>query len=80
MYPLNVIKPAVGFHQAGFAVANDEAEHAALSGQGYEPKYVAPVAEKAPETKEEVMAALDEAGIEYDKRSGIDKLKALLPQ
>lgn len=30
-------------------------------------------------TKEEIMAALDEAGIEYDGRLGAEKLAALLP-
>lgn len=41
MYPLNM-KSA-----QGYAVANDEAEHRALSAQGYEPKYVAPKKVKA---------------------------------
>jgi hypothetical protein len=38
MYPLNMHNAAEG----GYAVANDEAEHQALSDMGYEPKYVAP--------------------------------------
>jgi hypothetical protein len=35
MYPLNMRNPKAG----GFALANDEAEHKALSEQGYEPKF-----------------------------------------
>ena len=71
MYPLNLTKPG---DQPGYALANDEAEHQALSDLGYEPKL-----EKAAEqTKEEVMAALDAAGVEYDKRWGLERLKALL--
>lgn len=38
MYPLNM-KLEKGI---GFAVANDEAEHKALTEAGYEPKFVAP--------------------------------------
>lgn len=38
MYPLNMKNAAAG----GYAVANDEAEHKALSDAGYEPKYEAP--------------------------------------
>jgi len=38
MYPLNM-KLTDG---VGFAVANDEAEHQALTEQGYGPAYVAP--------------------------------------
>ena len=36
MYPINLTKPG---EQPGFAVANDEAEHASLSEHGYEPKF-----------------------------------------
>ncbi len=81
MYPLNVIKAALGTAPAGFALANDEAEHQALTMQGYEPAYVEP-ARKTDEvaTKESIMAALDADDIEYDKRLGIEKLKALLPK
>jgi hypothetical protein len=43
MYPLNMTNPAAG----GFAVANDEAEHQALTGAGYGPAFIAP--EVAPE-------------------------------
>jgi hypothetical protein len=38
MYPLNM-KLTDGI---GFAVANDKAEHQALTAQGYGPAYVAP--------------------------------------
>lgn len=31
-------------------------------------------------TKDEIKAALDEAGIEYDARLGVEKLEALLPK
>lgn len=41
MYPLNVSLPAPAI---GFAVANDETEHAALSAAGYVPALAAPVA------------------------------------
>lgn len=39
MYPLSVQLPEP---QIGFAVANDEAEHKALTEAGYLPAYVAP--------------------------------------
>lgn len=47
MYPLNMNLPAPAI---GFAVANTEDEHKALSEAGYEPKYVAP--EPAKKTKQ----------------------------
>lgn len=81
MYPLNM---KTAGEQPGFAVANDEAEHAALSALGYLPKLEA--VEKAADTdgdgelsKAEVMAALDKAEVEYDKRWGLERLKSLLP-
>lgn len=40
MYPLNMSK--LFGDVKGFAVANDEAEHKALSDAGYEPKFVEP--------------------------------------
>lgn len=46
MYPLNLFNKAAG----GFALANDEAEHKALSEAGYEPKFEQP-AEEAPRTR-----------------------------
>lgn len=53
MYPLNVSLPAPAI---GFAVANDEAEHAALSAAGYVPALVAKAA--APQEDEEQPAPL----------------------
>jgi hypothetical protein len=44
MYPLNMSLPAPG---VGFATANDEDEHVALTKQGYLPAFVpAPAIEK----------------------------------
>jgi hypothetical protein len=61
----------------GFAVANSEAEHIALTGYGYAPAFV-PAEVGEPDDKAAVMAALDAGGIAYDKRLGVAKLKALL--
>jgi hypothetical protein len=44
MYPLNVSLPAPAI---GFAVANNEADHIALTAHGYVPAYVAPVLDRA---------------------------------
>lgn len=44
MYPLNM-KLVDGI---GFAVANDEAEHQALTEQGYGPAFVPPAEDTAP--------------------------------
>lgn len=41
MYPLDM---TLSGPQMGFALANDEAEHMALTEAGYEPAYVAPAA------------------------------------
>ena len=86
MYPLNLTKPTTDPLRvsAGFALANDEAEHKALSAQGYEPKWVATEADPSEDdgrghTVESVRAQLDAAGIAYDRRSGLAKLLALLP-
>lgn len=49
-YPLSLTKPAKGNDPAGFAVANDELEHAQLSSHGYEPKWTAPPAGKKAKT------------------------------
>lgn len=80
MYPLSM---KTAGDQPGFAVASDEAEHAALSELGYLPKLEAKADPDANEDgkvdKTEVMAALDKAGVEYDKRWGLERLKALLP-
>ena len=98
MYPLNMAL-ASGI---GFALANDEAEHRALTVAGYGPAFVAPdadgrgyvyrpsghqperisttaEADGAGHTVESARAALDAAGIAYDKRLGLAKLIALLP-
>lgn len=82
MYPLKMATAAVD----GFALANDEAEHKALSDAGYLPKYEAPEPEADPSesdgaghTVESVRAQLDALGIGYDKRFGVAKLLALLP-
>ena len=79
MYPLNMQLPAPAI---GYAVANDEAEHIELTGFGYEPGFVStePTADAEGHTVESVRAALDAAGIEYDKRLGLSKLVALLPK
>lgn len=82
MYPLNLTFK-VG-DVCGFAVANDEQEHSALSDAGYEPKFVAPDADIGESdgqghTVESVRAALDAAGIAYDKRLKLSNLIALLP-
>ena len=77
-YPLNMTL-AVGI---GFAVANDEDDHQALTAAGYGPAFVAPDAAEtdvAGHTVESARAALDAAGIAYDKRLGLAKLIALLP-
>jgi hypothetical protein len=73
MYPLNVSLPAP---LVGFAVANDEAEHINLTACGYLPAFVA---NETAHTLESVKAALDAAGVEYDKRLGLAKLVELLP-
>jgi hypothetical protein len=80
MYPLHMRNTGVG----GYAVANDEAEHKALTDMGYEPKYVAVEADPNEDdgrghTVASVRAQLDAAGIAYDKRFGLAKLLALLP-
>lgn len=59
MYPLNLMKPAKGNDQAGFACANDEAEHMALSDAGYEPAFAAP---EEPEATDEPEAAPKKRG------------------
>lgn len=64
----------------GFAVANGEDEHKALTAAGYGPAFVAPeTADAQGRTLEQVRAELDAAGIVYDRRQGIAKLLALLP-
>lgn len=80
MYPLNMMNPA----SAGFAVANSEDEHQALSELGYEPKYEAKEADASEadaegHTVESVRAALDAAGIPYKRTLGLARLIELLP-
>ena len=74
-YPLNVQLPAP---QIGFAVANDEGEHQALTDAGYLPALVE--SDATGHTVESVRATLDAAGIEYKKTFGLAKLIALLPE
>jgi hypothetical protein len=76
MYPLSMLLPAP---LVGFACANDEAEHISLTEAGYGPAFVKAESAEAP-TLESVKAALDAAGIEYDKRLGLSKLIELLPK
>jgi len=80
-YPLNLQLPAPAI---GFAVANDEAEHIALSEHGYQPAFVASDADPAEadatgKTVESVRAELDALGIPYSKRLGLSRLIELLP-
>ena len=78
-YPLSM-SLTVGI---GFAVANDEAEHQALTAMGYGPAYEgeadATEADTEGHTVASVRAQLDAAGIAYDRRFGLAKLLALLP-
>ena len=84
-YPISLSLPAPG---VGFAVANDEAEHQALSEQGYLPAYVGTDKQEADpgesdgegHTVESLRAQLDAAGIAYDKRLGVARLLDLLPK
>lgn len=96
MYPLNLTKTPKNpvMEAAGFAVANDEDEHKALTALGYEPKFVAAALPKqdadtsgdadpnagddAGHTVASVRAQLDAAGIPYSNRLGLTKLLALL--
>ena len=79
MYPLNVSLPAPAI---GFAVANDEAEHAVLTEAGYVPALVraAPVA--APQENEEhpspvqPLAASDGAAFNAERKKPGPKPKA----
>lgn len=80
MYPL----PMTLTSGIGYAVANSEAEHKALTDLGYGPKYAEPDADPseadgAGHTVESLRAQLDTLGITYDKRFGLAKLMALLP-
>lgn len=76
MYPLNVTIQCDGV--TGHAVANDTAEHQALSAAGYLPALAEDDADDQ-HTIETARAALDAAGIAYDGRHGLTKLLKLLP-
>lgn len=85
-YPLNLTNKALG----GFAKADDEAQHKALSDLGYEPKWEAPAdaaaeddaamaaAEEVVHTVETLRAQLDAKGIAYDNRWGVKRLQQAL--
>lgn len=78
-YPLNLRNP-----NEGFALANDEDEHKALSERGYEPRHIPQDADpnesdSAGHTVASVRTQLDGLGVPYDKRLGVEKLLALLP-
>ena len=77
-YPLNMQSTT------GYAVANDESEHIALTAFGYGPAFVAVDADPSEadgqgRTVEGVRADLDAAGVAYDRRLGLAKLLNLLP-
>jgi hypothetical protein len=74
MYPLNVTR--TDGEVTAFAVANDQAEHKALSACGYLPSLEV---EDGGETVESARAKLDALGVEYDKRWGLSRLVALIP-
>lgn len=89
-YPLHMTVMHHGV--PGFAVANDENDHRELSNRGFEPKLVEVHASSmppplddteddsgAPDERAQIMKRLDDAGIQYDARLGIRKLKKLLP-
>lgn len=75
MYPLAMT------NDPGFAVANSEDEHKALTELGFLPAFreAEPTTPAVPQDLDSVRAALDNAGVPYDKRIGLDKLLALLP-
>ena len=77
MYPLNV---SLAAPDVGFAVANDKPEHARLTAAGYLPA-LAETTEGVDEAAEiaATRAKLDELGISYHHKAGLEKLKALLP-
>lgn len=68
MYPLDVklAAPAIGF-----AIANDEAEHQALSDMGYLPAYV----ESEPLDKAALIEQLKAAGVAVDARWSVKRLQ-----
>jgi hypothetical protein len=64
MYPLNL---ALAAPAVGFACANDEAEHKALSEAGYRPAFVAPAEPKALD-RDELLIQAEAKGVKVDKR------------
>lgn len=62
----------------GPILASNEEEEAAYSGMGVDAEASAPSQEVA-DTIHTLRAQLDAAGIAYDKRLGVDRLRALLP-
>lgn len=74
MYPLHM-KSAAG----GFALANDDAEHRALSAQGYEPKLVEDGADSATLSEfEQLKAEAEQRGIKVPGNWGVKKLREYL--
>lgn len=73
-YPINMQTDS---DAPGFALANNEEEHRALSAAGYMPAFEEPADDA--QTVEDVRAKLGALGIEYDKRFGLEKLLALIP-
>lgn len=83
MYPLNVTR--TDGEVTAFAVANDQAEHKALSDLGYLPSLEVTsqvtsqdTDQATSETVESARAKLDALGVEYDKRWGLSRLVALI--
>lgn len=69
MYPLSMSKAAP---EIGFAVANDEAEHQALSDAGYLPPLDGHAADvvspQEQATRAELLAQLEAKGVKVDRR------------
>jgi len=69
MYPLNVSLPEL---LVGFARANDESEHIALTAAGYVPAFVAP--EKADLDRAALLAEAEKRGVKVDKRWAAERI------
>lgn len=67
MYPLHMS------NGIGFALANDENEHRALTDAGYEP----PI-EDAGDELDSLRTLADGKGIAYDRRWGVKRMRELL--
>lgn len=88
MYPLSMHNPS----SAGYAVANTEAEHAALSAAGYLPplekanegqqeegrREEARVLTPQPDARAALLADAAAAGVKVDKRWGADRIRQAL--